>query len=36
VHPKPARFRDVRIVGTGEMAGPEGIVIDTGDIVVAE
>ena len=33
VHANPAHFRDIRIVGTGEVAGPEGIVIDTGDVV---
>jgi hypothetical protein len=36
VHARPAYFRDVRILGTGEVAGGEGLLIDTGDVIVAE
>jgi len=35
VHARPAYFRDVRIAGTGEVAGPGGLLIDTGDVIVA-
>jgi len=35
VHARPAYFRDVRIAGTGEVAGASGLLIDTGDVIVA-
>lgn len=36
VHVKPAHFRGVRIEATGEASGREGIVVDSGDVVVAK